>query len=147
MPANINGVPMINGTVYSWADVVVVIGGVPVTGITAVEYDEKQEITNVYGAGRYPIGRAKGRITPSAKITLLQEEVEAIQRNAPNGRLQDLGVFDIIVSYLPDNGIIVTDKIRNVSFPENARKWKEGQTSTEVELPLLPSHIEWGAKP
>lgn len=146
MPSNINGVPMINGTLYSWADVVVVIGGVPVTGITAIEYDDKQDIANVYGAGRFPIGRAKGRITTSAKINLLQEEVEAIQRNAPNGRLQDIAPFEIIVSYLPDNGIIVTDKIRNVSFTENARKWKEGQTASEVELPLLPSHIEWGAK-
>ena len=31
-----NGIPMVNGMLVSWADIVVLIGGVPVTGITGV---------------------------------------------------------------------------------------------------------------
>lgn len=138
-----NGIPLVNGMLYSWADVVVAISGVPVTGITSIEYGEDQEVVNKYGAGRYPIGRAKGRITPSAKITLYQEEVETIQRQAPNGRLQDIASFDIIVTYIPDSGIVTVDKIRNCQFKANSRKWKEGDTGQEVELELVPSHIEW----
>lgn len=138
-----NGVPLINGMLYSWADIVVTIGGVPLTGITAIEYGDSQEVTNKYGAGRHPVGRAKGRITPEAKITLYQEEVEALQAQAPNGRIQDLAPFDITVTYLPDSGIVKTDKIRNVQFSGNSRKWKEGDTGQEVELELVPSHIEW----
>lgn len=138
-----NGIPLVNGTLYSWADIVVTIAGVPVTGITAVEYGDSQEVTNLYGAGRHPVGRAKGRITPSAKITLYQEEVEAIQRQAPNGRIQDIAPFDIIVSYIPDSGIVTTDKVRNCQFTKNERKWQEGQTGQTVELDLLPSHIEF----
>ncbi len=99
---------------------------------------------NKYGAGRYPVGRAKGRITPSAKMTLYQEEVVALQSQSVNGRLQDLPVIEVQVSYLPESGIVVTDKIRNCHIPTNARKWKEGDTGQEVELPLVPSHIEWG---
>lgn len=138
-----NGIPLVNGILYSWADVVTTIAGVPVTGITAVEYGDKQDVTNLYGAGRHPVGRAKGRITPSAKITLYQEEVEAIQRQAPNGRIQDIPPFDVIVSYIPDSGIITTDKVRNCQFTENKRSWSEGDTGKAVELELLPSHIEW----
>lgn len=138
-----NGIPMVNGMLYSWADIVLAISGVPVTGITAVEYGDKQEVVNKYGAGRHPVGRAKGRITPSAKIKLYQEEVEAIQRQAPNGRIQDIAPFDITVVYIPDSGIVTTDKIRNCQFAENTRKWKEGDTGQEVELELVPSHIEW----
>lgn len=141
-----NGIPMVNGMLYSWADIVCAISGVPLTGITAIEYGEKQDVTNVYGAGRYPVGRAKGRITPSAKITLLQEEVEAIQAQAPGGRIQDIAPFDITVSYLPETGIVRTDKIRSVQFTENSRGWKEGDTGKEVELELVPSHIEWSKK-
>ena len=48
------------------------------------------------------------------------------------------------VQYLPDSGLLVTDKIRNCHIAGNARKWKEGDTSQEVELTLVPSHIEWG---
>lgn len=138
-----NGIPLVNGMLYSWADIVTSISGVPVTGIVGVEYGDDQEVVNKYGAGRHPVGRAKGRITPSAKIILYQEEVEAIQRQAPNGRIQDIAPFDITVTYLPDSGIVTTDKIRNCQFKGNSRKWKEGDTGQEVELELIPSHIEW----
>lgn len=139
-----NGVPLVNGMLCAWADIVTTIAGVPVTGITAIEYGESQEIVNKYGAGRYPVGRSKGRITPSAKITLYQEEVQAIQAQAPGGRIQDIAPFDILVNYLPDSGQVVTDKIRNCHFSDNSRKWKEGDTGQEVELELIPSHIEYG---
>lgn len=138
-----NGIPLVNGMLYSWADIVTSISGVPVTGIVGVEYGDDQEVVNKYGAGRHPVGRAKGRITSSAKIILYQEEVEAIQRQAPNGRIQDIAPFDITVTYLPDSGIVTTDKIRNCQFKGNSRKWKEGDTGQEVELELVPSHIEW----
>ena len=137
-----NGIPLVNGMLYSWADIVAAISGVPVTGITGIEYGDDQDVVNKYGAGRHPVGRAKGRITPSAKITLYQEEVEALQRQAPNGRLQDIAPFDITVTYIPDSGIVTVDKIRNCQFKANSRKWKEGDTGQEVELELVTSHIE-----
>ncbi len=138
-----NGIPLVNGMLYSWADIVAAISGVPVTGITGIEYGDDQDVVNKYGAGRHPVGRAKGRITPSAKITLYQEEVEALQRQTPNGRLQDIAPFDITVTYIPDSGIVTVDKIRNCQFKANSRKWKEGDTGQEVELELVTSHIEW----
>lgn len=139
-----NGIPMVNGMIVSWADIVVTVGGVPITGIIGVEYGDSQEIVNKYGAGRHPVGRAKGRITPTAKLILYQEEVQALQAQSVNGRLQDLPTIDVTVSYLPESGIVVTDKIRNCHISDNARKWKEGDTGQEVELPLVPSHIDWG---
>ena len=138
-----NGVPLINGMLCSWADVVMTINGVPVTGIVGIEYEDKQDVVNLYGAGRHPVGRAKGRITPTAKIILYQEEVQAIQAQAPNGRIQDIAPFNIAVTYMPDRGVIRTDRIRNCQFSGNSRKWKEGDTGQEVELELVPSHIEW----
>ena len=83
-----NGVPFVNGKLYDWADIVLVIAGVPVTGITGIEYKDDQDIVTKYGAGRYPVGYAKGRITSTGKITLYQEEVEAMQRQSLTGRLQ-----------------------------------------------------------
>ena len=101
-----NGIPLINGMLYSWADIVAAISGVPLTGITGIEYGDSQDVVNKYGAGRHPVGRAKGRITPTAKIILYQEEVEAIQAQSPNGRIQDLAPLDNTVTYLPDSGSI-----------------------------------------
>lgn len=138
-----NGIPLINGMLYAWADIVATINGVPLTGIIGIEYGESQDVVNKYGAGRYPVGRSKGRITPTAKIILYQEVVESLQSQAPNGRIQDLAPFDFAITYLPDSGIIKTDKVRNVQFSGNSRKWKEGDTGQEVELDLVPSHIEF----
>lgn len=119
-----NGVPFINGKLYDWADIVTTIAGVPVTGIVAIEYSDDQEVEVKYGAGRYPVGYGKGRIKPTAKITLYQEEVEAIQAQSVNGRLQDIAPFDINVTYMPDSGIVKTDKLRNCMFKNNKRGWK-----------------------
>ena len=80
-----NGIPLVNGMLCAWADVVILIGGVPVTGIVGVEYGDEQEVVNKYGAGRHPVGRAKGRIIPTGKLILYQEEVQALQSQAPNG--------------------------------------------------------------
>ncbi|MDR0872170.1 MAG: hypothetical protein LBN27_01715 [Prevotellaceae bacterium] len=140
-----NGIPLINGVTYSWGDIVTTIAGVPVVGRTAIEYSDDQEVTDNYGAGRYPVSRSKGRITCTGKITLYQEEVQAISANAPNGRLQDIAAFPIVVSYIPtEGGKIIHDKLHNCQFKKNSRAWKEGDTKQEVELELLVSHITWG---
>lgn len=139
-----DGIPLINGHEYGWADIAVSIAGPIVTGITGIEYDDDQEIVNVYGAGRYPVSRGKGRITCSGKITLLTSEVIALQKKAPNGRLQDIAPFPIIVSYIPDDGgEVVVDKLRNCQFKTNKRNWAEGDTSKPVDIDLIISHIEW----
>lgn len=139
-----NGVPLINGQEYAWGDIKVCINGVHVVGITAINYGDKQDKQNNYGSGRHPVSRSSGRITPEAKITLYMSEVVAISRTSPTGRLQDINPFDIEVAYIPSNGVIVVDKIRNCEFTENVRGWKEGDMNQQVELPLLPSHIEFG---
>jgi len=140
-----DGIPLINGHEYSWADIVVNMAGVPVTGITGIEYNDEQEVADVYGAGRYPVARSKGRITCTGKITLLSSEVVALAKKSPTGRIQDLAPFPIIVSYIPDDGgAVVTDKLRNCQFKSNKRSWSEGDTSKPVDIDLAISHIEWG---
>ena len=140
-----DGIPLINGHEYSWADIVVNIAGTPTTGITGVEYSDDQEVANVYGAGRYPVARSKGRSTCTAKITLLTSEVIALANKSPTGRIQDIAPFPIIVSYIPDDGgKVVTDKLRNCQFKTNKRNWSEGDTSKPVDIDLVLSHIEWG---
>ncbi len=140
-----NGIPLINGVEYSWGDIVCLIDGTPVVGITGVEYSEEQEVVDNYGAGRYPISRSKGRISCSGKLTLYASEVNALTANVPNKRLQDVAPFDIVVSYVPtEGGVVVNDVLRNCQFKKNSRSWSEGDTSATVDLDLAISHIEWG---
>ena len=139
-----NGIPAINGEMYGWADIKCFINGTFVKGITAIKYDDKQTIEKVYGSGRYPVGYGKGRIECSGSITLLKEEIVALQSVAPNGRIQDLPSFDITVTYLPENGILTTDVLKTCKFTENKREPKEGDTSISAELELMVMNIKWG---
>jgi hypothetical protein len=138
-----NIVPLINGKSYEWSDITCNILGVPVVGITSIEYGDTQDMQNIYGAGRMPVSRGYGKIEPNAKITLLMEEVEAIQAAAPLGRLQDVPEFDIVVAFTDAALVTRIHKIRNVRFKGNARNTNQGDASIPVELELIPSHIEW----
>jgi len=139
-----NTTPLINGERHSWGDIKINLLGRTVTGVTAISYDDKQEKTNNYGAGNYPVSRGRGKYEATAKVTLHAYEVTAIQRAAAGKRLQDIPPFDIVVAYLNQNDQVVTDVIRNCEFTMNKRDIKQGDTVIEVELELIVSHIEWG---
>ena len=139
-----NGIPYINGLLYDWAQISVGIAGVVVTGVTAIEYKEEQEKINVYGSGRYPIGSGSGRITPSASITLLEDEIARLRDAAPNGRLQDIAPFDITVTFLsPNTAKIQTHVLKNCQFTDNGVSASEGDTSLSQQLTLILSSIKW----
>lgn len=126
----LNGIPLINGEEYSWGHIKTCINGVPVTGIVAISYGDKQDIQNNYGAGRYPVSQSKGRITPSAKITLYMSEVVSLVANAPNHRLQDIAPFNIEVAYLPENGMVVVTRFATAALQKtNATGKRETSTS------------------
>lgn len=135
--------PLINGKSYEWADIVLNIMGVPIVGIVSIEYEEKQNMENIYGAGAYPVSRGYGKVEPTAKITLKMEEVQNIMSVAPLGRLQSIPEFDISVLYLDSALTTVKHKLRNCRFMDNSRKSNHGDTSIDVELTLVLSHIEW----
>jgi len=133
---------MINGVQHSWATIQVLIEGVLTTGITAFNYDDKQDMDNIYGAGQNPVGRGYGRITSTADITLLRDEIESIRKSSPTGRLQDIAPFDVVVAFLPIGGAKIANHIiKNCQFTDDGVEAKEGDTKNEKQLNLLPSHI------
>lgn len=135
--------PLINGKAYEWADIVVNVMGVPMTGVTSIEYSEKQSMENVYAAGRFPNARTYGKVEPTAKITFLMSDIEAVQAVAPLGRIQDIPEFDIPVMFLDTNNQTVKHKLRNVRFTENKRTSSAGDGALTVEIELIISHVEW----
>ncbi|BDD07520.1 hypothetical protein [Aureibacter tunicatorum] len=135
--------PLVNGRTYSWSDITVNILGNPVSGITAVSYEDKQEMENVYGAGEQPVARGYGKIEATGSITLLVDEVEALMNASESGRLQEIPEFDIVVAYETSQGEIKTHTLKNCKFKSNKREMKTGDMKMESALELLISHIEW----
>jgi|694.fasta_scaffold02285_37 hypothetical protein len=135
--------PLINGKSYEYADIIVNILGVPMVGITSIEYDNKQNMENIYGAGNKVVSRGYGKFEPTAKITLLMEEIENITSVAPLGSIQNIPEFDIVVIYLDAALVTRKHKLRNCRFMNNPRKSSTGDTSISCDVDLIISDVEY----
>lgn len=136
--------PLINGKSYEWADIILNVLGVPINGISSIEYGEKQEMQNVWGAGRFPVSRGYGKVDPDGtKITMTMEELENIQSVAPLGRIQDIPEFDIIVIFVDPALITRKHVLKNCRFMNNERKSNTGDTSIPIDLSLIISHVQF----
>jgi len=141
----VNGLryPLINGVEPSWANLVVNIDGVPVMGITGIDYDDAQVIDGIKGAGQVDIARGYGNIDTKASITLLRSEVEAIRAASTTGRLQDIAPFEIMVCFVPMNGTtLITHKLRSCQFKNDAMSIKQGDTKNELTLEMI-CRVDW----
>lgn len=135
--------PLVNGTAYAWSQIELRLFDTPVAGVTAISYEETQEMQDNFGAGNRPVSRGYGRIETSGSITLEMSEVEALQAAAPGGRLSAIPEFTVTVSYLPEGGNIVTHRLNNCRFRGNKREISSGDMNVEVELELMVSHVDW----
>lgn len=136
-------IPLINGITYSYANIIFNVLGLPIAGITSIEYSDTQEMEDNYGAGIFPVNRGFGSYKAEGKITLYMEEVEGLTSVAPGRRLQNIPEFDIPVAYVNANNIPKSHILRNVRFIENNRKTKTGDKKIEIEIGLIMSHIDW----
>lgn len=134
--------PLINGVSYSWANVKLVLFGVPVIGITQVEYKRKQKKENNYGMGTEPIGRGYGNKEYEGKITLYREEWNAIIAAAPSKDPLDIPFFDIQVSFAGTRVLPTLDVLRACEFMEDPFTVSQGDTKIMVEIPLIIGMVE-----
>ncbi len=146
--------PLINGFEYNYGNITVLINGVlPTIGITAIDYKETVAMENLYGAGNMPIARGVSNYTYEASLTLYKSELIALQRAARTqdplnvtGAISNILPFDILVSYArADKSGITTDILKNVQFLENSVSSAQGDSSILIQIPLILSHIQWGA--
>jgi hypothetical protein len=134
---------LINGRAYSWADVHINILNTRVIGVKSISYDENEEMQDNFGAGNRPVNRSFGKIETEGSITLMMSEIEALQDASPTGRLQDIPEFDIIVSYLPNNGVIRNHTLKNCRFMANGRELGTDSLEITKEIPLKIAEIVW----
>lgn len=133
---------LINGVAVSWPDIQVPFLGVPLTGVTAISWSEKQDKTNNYGTGSKPVSRGYGRKTYEGSITLLAEEYKNILAAAPNGSIVDIPFFDLPILFINAQGLYMKYVLKAVDFTESGIDTKEGDTMIPVTLPFIFADIE-----
>jgi hypothetical protein len=134
--------PLINGVNYSWSNVKLVLFGVPVVGITQIEYKRKQKKDNNYGMGTEPISRGYGNKEYEGKITLYREEWNSIIAAAPSRDPLDISFFDIQVSFQGTRVQTTLDVLRACEFLEDPFTIGQGDTKSMVEIPLIIGLID-----
>ncbi len=134
------------GTMLGWNNVTLPLFGRELEGIESFKYSDKEDHQLVYGAGKYPVGKARGNYTAEASLSLYMEESIALQRSLPPGvRIQEIPDFDIPVVYEYQGGMY-KDIIRNCSFEDNGRECKSGDGKMVKEYKLVCTHIDFDVR-
>ena len=134
--------PLINGINYSWANVSLVLFGVPVVGITKIDYSRKQKKENNYGFGSQPISRGYGNYEYEGKIEMYLDEWKRIIAAAPQRDPLLIAPFDIQVTYEGRGVLAETDRLKAVEFMEDPMSASQGDTKLMVTIPLIIGAIE-----
>ncbi|SDE75897.1 hypothetical protein [Riemerella columbipharyngis] len=98
-----------NGKAYDSADVTVQINGVPIE-VKSMEYGNEQEHQLNHTLGARATSWSRGKITPSASMTLLMVDVVALE-TASGGDLLSIEPFTITVEFANEYNVVIVDKI------------------------------------
>lgn len=142
------GAIMINGKFRNYANVRVTIFGRTLITVQKIDYEREDAIdpVNVVGSTK-TAGFTQGLEKCSGSITLLSEEVDAIQKDLPPGKtLMDIPPFPISVSYVDDLGLLVSHILISCKFKKNSRSAESGSNDAlKVESPLFIGDINFNA--
>jgi hypothetical protein len=134
--------PLINGINYHWATIKVVLFGIPVVGITKIEYKIKQKKENQYGAGYEPISRGYGNKEYEGSIEIYTEELKRIINSAPNRDILSIPPFQITVLFENELGVLIgQDQLLMCEFMEEGLSASQGDTKILTSLPLVIGQI------
>ena len=133
---------LINGTNYSWANLKCVIGGVPLTQITKIDYKRTQAKTDNHGWGTEVVSRGYGNVSYAGSLTLFVDEWRRIIASSPNNDPLSIPPFQIQVHAwnLPGSSSQVSpilDTLYNVEFTNDELVGNQGDEKLMVEIPLI----------
>lgn len=132
------------GEMKGWNSITVNLLGRDLEGVTALKYNDSETKENVYGAGKFPVGRSRGNYEAEASITLFKEELDGLRLSlGPGRRIMDIAPFDIVVQYENAIGEILTDRIRNCEFKNDGVEVAQGDGTIATECELIVSHIDY----
>lgn len=135
-------IPLINGINYSWANITLTLFGVPVVGITKIEYKRKQKKENNYGIGSQPVSRGYGNYEYEGSIELYVDEWKRIIAASPNRDPLTIAPFDIQVVFAGAGIFAAKDVLRSVEFMEDPLTANQGDTKLMVTIPLIIGLID-----
>ena len=133
---------LVNGINISWSNIICVIAGTPIVGITTLTYSRDQKKDNNYGMGSEPVSRGYGQTTYKGSITIYYDELKRMAAAAPNGDITKLPPFSIIVIFEGLGIGVSKETLTNVEFTEDPFSSNSGDTAIKVSVPLIIGGID-----
>lgn len=135
----------VNGQQYAWGDITIMLWGQPVVDAKGIEYKVTQKQEYLYSTGREPRGVQLGEKEYTGSLTILQSEIEALNRTArAKGYDSIVGVpVDIVIMYSADL-VVTIDKLKSVYFSEFNKGMKQGDMQSEHSLPFKALGLKEG---
>ena len=136
---------VINRREYAYGDINVYIFGQRIAGLRGIDYKPANNKDYVRGAGNLPRGIQHGERSYEGTLTILQSELDALNRTAREKGYKDiLDVdFDIVVTYGDENGTVVTDRIYQASIKDAGKGMKSGDLYSEHALPFIALDVDF----
>jgi hypothetical protein len=141
----VKGIPYVNGVEYTHADIICNILGVPVIGITSIEYNDPQTIESNYGTANLPVSRGFGVIKFEGRITMTMKEVQRLTAIAPRGRIQNIPDFDIGVNFITEAGDFTRHRLKRVRFKGRGPNSQVENNQIEEVIELSIMDIDYNA--
>lgn len=127
-----------NGKAYDSADVYVQINGVPIE-VKTLEYGNEQEHQLNHTLGQRATSWSRGKITPSASMTLMMGDIVPLE-TASGGDLLSIKPFTITVEYANEYNLIIVDKI--VAKFQNEGRNVTGEMGLERQYDLFALDVQ-----
>lgn len=131
----------VNGA-FALIDSSLVIGGVPVKGLTAVNYTVAREKTNNYAADGSVYSRSRKSKTFEGSISIYYRELIAICRSAQVSDISDVPPFDAQFLVRSSDGDMIPHIFKDVDFLSQEVSMELDGDDTIVECPIIFSKLE-----
>jgi len=115
----------------SWADITVLVGGVPLLEVQELRYNRERKIEDHYGAGDKVVSRGYGNVADTGlEFKMSFDELKRLEGLAPNNdiTLYPPFVVKVVWKSTPTNPTPYTDTLYNCQFMSNGRDLKQGDT-------------------
>lgn len=131
---------LLNGVNYAWANITIPMFGLPLIGVTKINYKQSQVKDNNYGMGREPVSRGYGNIEYEGEIEMYYDEVVRLNQAAiaAGGKsILDIPWFDLPIVFGGVGVAVNTTILQATEFKENPLQANQGDTKLLVTIPLI----------
>jgi len=115
----------------SWADITILIGGVPLIEIQEIQYSRERKKEDHYGPGDKVVSRGYGNVSDTGLTFKMSfDELKRLEAGAPDGDITKYPSFvtKVVWRSTLQNPTSFTDTLTNVEFTSNGRDLQQGAT-------------------